>query len=181
VVNVSWNDAVEYCKWLSKKEGKTYRLPTEAEWEYACRAGTTTRYYSGDDPETLAKVGNVADATFRTRFPDEKYTIKASDGYVFTAPVGKFKPNAFGLYDMHGNASQWCADWYRGKYDDESPAVDPTGPDSSHVRLPDSFLLRVIRGGSWVSRPYKTHSSKREGYSPYIRFNGAGFRVAMTQ
>ncbi len=62
VVNVSWNDAVEYCKWLSKKEGKTYRLPTEAEWEYACRAGTTTRYYSGDDPETLAKVGNVADA-----------------------------------------------------------------------------------------------------------------------
>ena len=67
---VSWNDAVAFCKWLSKKEGKTYRLPTEAEWEYACRAGTTTRYYSGDDPETLAKVGNVADATTKAKFPE---------------------------------------------------------------------------------------------------------------
>ena len=88
MVNVSWNDAVAFCKWLGKKESKTYRLPTEAEWEYACRAGTTTRYYSGDDPETLAKVGNVADAAFKAKFPDWKYTIKASDGYVFTAPVG---------------------------------------------------------------------------------------------
>ena len=96
VVNVSWNDAVAFCKWLSQKEGKTYRLPTEAEWEYACRAGTTTRYYSGDDPETLAKVGNVADAAYKAKFPDWKFTIKASDGYVFTSPVGKFKPNASG-------------------------------------------------------------------------------------
>ena len=112
VVNVSWNDAVEFCKWLSKKESKTYRLPTEAEWEYACRAGTTTRYYSGDDPETLATVGNVADAAAKAQFPDWTWTIKANDGHVFTSPVGKFKPNAFGLYDMHGNAWQWCADWY---------------------------------------------------------------------
>ena len=112
-VNVSWTDAVAFCKWLSKKESKTYRLPTEAEWEYACRAGTTTRYYSGDDPETLAKVGNVADAAAKAQFPAWKYTMKASDGYVFTAPVGKFKPNAFGLYDMHGNAWQWCMDWIR--------------------------------------------------------------------
>ena len=70
VVNVSWNDAAEFCKWLSKKEGKTYRLPTEAEWEYACRAGTNTRYYSGDDPEMLAKIGNVADAAIKAKFPD---------------------------------------------------------------------------------------------------------------
>ena len=70
MVNVSWNDAVAFCKWLSRKEGKTYRLPTEAEWEYACRAGTTTRYYSGDDPETLAKVGNVADAAAKAKFPE---------------------------------------------------------------------------------------------------------------
>jgi formylglycine-generating enzyme required for sulfatase activity len=100
-VNVSWNDAIAFCRWLSSKEGKTYRLPTEAEWEYACRAGTTTRYYSGDDPETLAKVGNVADAAAKAKFSDWKVTIKASDGYVFTAPVGKFKPNAFGLADGH--------------------------------------------------------------------------------
>ena len=140
VVYVGWNDAVAFCKWLSKKEGKTYRLPTEAEWEYACRAGTTTRYYSGDDPETLAQVGNVADAALKAKFPEAKYTIKANDGYVFTAPVGKFKPNAFGLYDMHGNAFQWCADWYGEDYYGKSPADDPTGPDSGY--------FRVLRGGS---------------------------------
>ena len=158
VVNVSWNDAVAFCKWLSKKEGKTYRLPTEAEWEYACRAGTTTRYYSGDDPETLAKVGNVADAAAKAKFPDWKCTIKANDGYVFTAPVGKFKPNAFGLYDMHGNAWQWCADWYGAEYYAKSPADDPTGPDTGDVR--------VLRGGSWDFRPYVTRSAIRYGVTP---------------
>ena len=146
MVNVSWNDAVAFCKWLSRKEGKTYRLPTEAEWEYACRAGTTTRYYSGDDPETLAKVGNVADAAVKAKFPDWKFTIKANDGYVFTAPVGKFKPNAFGLYDMHGNAWQWCADWYGPEYYAKSLADDPTGPASGNGR--------VLRGGSWYYRPF---------------------------
>jgi formylglycine-generating enzyme required for sulfatase activity len=173
VVNVSWNDAMAFCRWLSFKEGKTYRLPTEAEWEYACRAGTTTRYYSGDDPETLAKVGNVADATYRAKFPDEKHSIKASDGYVFTAPVGKFKPNSFGLYDMHGNAWQWCADRYGAEYYAKSPADDPTGPDSGD--------RRVLRGGSWVNRPGSARSANRGRNSPYNRGYGAGFRVARTQ
>ena len=153
VVNVSWNDAVAFCKWLSGKEGKTYRLPTEAEWEYACRAGTKTRYYSGDDPETLAKVANVADATAKAKFPDWKYTIKASDGYVFTAPVGQFKPNAFGLYDMHGNAWQWCADWYGAGLLRQSPADDPKGPDTG--------VVRVLRGGSWLNGPGYARSAAR--------------------
>ena len=109
MINVSWNDAMAFCKWLSKKEGKSFRLPSEAEWEYACRAGTTTRYSSGNDPETLATVGNSADAALEGKFRNYKYAIKASDGYVFTAPVEKFEPNAFGLYDMHGNAWEWCA------------------------------------------------------------------------
>jgi formylglycine-generating enzyme required for sulfatase activity len=170
VVNVSWNDAVAFCKWLSRKEGKTYRLPTEAEWEYACRAGTTTRYYSGDDPETLARAGNVADATAKVKFPDWKETIEASDGYVFTSPVGSFQPNAFGLYDMHGNAWQWCMDWYGKKYYAKSPADDPIGPDSG-----DS---RVVRGGSWNSRPNFARSSIRAGNSPDNRNFDAGFRVA---
>ena len=173
MVNVSWNDAVAFCKWLSRKEGKTYRLPTEAEWEYACRAGTTTRYYSGDDPETLAKVGNVADATAKAKFPDWKYTIKANDGYVFTAPVGKFKPNAFGLYDMHGNAWQWCADWYGADYYATSPADDPTGPDSGDVR--------VLRGGSWFDGPSVTRSAIRLGVIPGYGGSSTGFRVARTQ
>jgi formylglycine-generating enzyme required for sulfatase activity len=173
VVNVSWNDTVEFCKWVSRKEGKTYRLPTEAEWEYACRAGTTTPYYSGDDPETLAKVGNVADAAAKAKFPNWKYTIKASDGYVFTAPVGSFKPNAFGLYDMHGNAWQWCADWYGAEYYAKCPVGDLTGPDSGNVR--------VRRGGSWYDWPYRARSAKRSGYTPVFRSISAGFRVARTQ
>jgi formylglycine-generating enzyme required for sulfatase activity len=173
VVIVSWNDAVEFCRWLSKKEGKAYRLPTEAEWEYACRAGTTTRYYSGDDPETLAKVGNVSDAAAKAKFPDWKYTIKANDGYVFTAPVGKFKPNAFGLYDMHGNAFQWCADWYGAEYYAASPADDPAGPHSGNAR--------VIRGGSWCNSPDHNRSAGRAGNTPDFRIFSFGFRVAMTQ
>ena len=172
VANLSWNDAVEYCKWLSKKEGKTYRLPTEAEWEYACRAGTTTRYYSGDDPETLAKVGNVVNATAQEKFPDWTWTIKASDGYVFTAPVGKFKPNSFGLYDMHGNAWQWCADWYGAEYYAKSPIDDPAGPDFGNVH--------VLRGGSWCRWPLSSRSATRCRYSPDFRYGYAGFRVART-
>ena len=173
VVNVSWNDAVAFCKWLSKKEGKTYRLPTEAEWEYACRAGTTTRYHSGDDPETLANVANVADATAKAKFPDWKWTIKASDGYVFTSPVGRFKPNAFGLYDMHGNAWQWCADWHGDDYYGKSPADDPIGPDTGDGR--------VFRGGSWVYGPLNSRSAFRAEGSPDVRLNDLGFRVARTQ
>ena len=173
VVNVSWNDAVAFCKWLSKKESKTYRLPTEAEWEYACRAGTTTRYYSGDDPETLVKVGNVADAAAKAQFPDWTWTIKANDGYVFTAPVGKFKPNAFGLYDMHGNAWQWCADWYGAEYYAKSPADDPAGPASGNVR--------VLRGGSWLFGTYNSRSAIRFRFAPGDQDSSSGFRVARTQ
>jgi formylglycine-generating enzyme required for sulfatase activity len=173
VVNVSWNDAVAFCQWLSKKDSKTYRLPTEAEWEYACRAGTTTRYYSGDDPETLAKVGNVADAAAKAQFPFSPYTLKASDGFVFTSPAGFFKPNAFGLYDMHGNAFQWCSDRYDAEYYASSRPEDPIGPASGDDR--------VLRGGSWLIGPCHAHSSGRFRNSPDSRDYSAGFRVARTQ
>ncbi len=193
VVDVDWDDAVAFCKWLSKKESKTYRLPTEAEWEYACRGGTTTRYYSGNDPESLAKVGNVADAAHKAKIlanvpniadpaVEAKFsymvTIKANDGYAFTAPVGSFKPNAFGLYDMHGNVFQWCADWYSGKYYAESPAFDPTGPDGA---CPGN--MRVIRGGAWSSGPIIARSAQRYWGSQGVNcWHGmTGFRVARNQ
>ena len=170
MVNVSWNDAKAFCEWLSKKEKKTYRLPTEAEWEYACRAGTTTRYSSGDDPETLAKVGNVADATAKAKFPDWTWTIKASDGYVYTSPVGSFQPNAFGLYDMHGNAWQWCADWCGRDSYAKSPVDDPSGPTTGS--------LRVLRGGCWNYNAGFCRSADRNGITPGNRLYDLGFRVS---
>src|SRR5262249_36544261 len=102
VVNVSWNDARAFCAWLSKKEGKVYRLPTEAEWEYACRAGSSTRYCNGDDADNLVAVANLADAAARKAFPEWTYAVRGNDRYVFTAPAGSYPPNRFGLQDMHG-------------------------------------------------------------------------------
>jgi formylglycine-generating enzyme required for sulfatase activity len=173
VVNVSWNDAVAFCEWLSHKEGKIYRLPTEAEWEYACRAGTTTRYYIGDDPEALATVANVADGTLTAKYRNWKHTIKARDGYLFTSPVGQFKPNAFGLFDMHGNAWQWCADHGDGGYVGESMLVDPKGISTGD--------RRVIRGGSWLNGPNCCRSAKRSDTEPINRKSDIGFRVARTR
>jgi formylglycine-generating enzyme len=169
VVYVSWNDAVAFCKWLSGKEGKTYQLPSEAQWEYACRAGMTTRYYSGDDPETLAKVGNVADAAL-TKQLGVTLAIKTNDGYVDTSPVGRFKPNGFGLYDMHGNAEQWCSDWYARDYYSKAPLDDPKGPDTGDQH--------VARGSSSASAPDGARSACRYGFSPDARFPFTGFRVA---
>ena len=169
VVDISWSDATAFCKWLSQRENHTYRLPTEAEWEYACRAGTTTRFSSGDDPETLAKVGNVADAAAKAQFPDWKFTIKANDGYVFTSPVGSYKPNAFGLYDMHGNAWQWCSDWYNDEYYTTSPTNDPQGPKTG--------FEHVFRGGSWGSSAGRCRSAYRNIYFPGTGDDFQGFRV----
>ena len=172
VVNVSWNDAMEFCKWLSSKEGKSYRLPTEAEWEYACRAGTTTRYSHGDDSEGMAKIGNVADATFEAQFPELKGEIKASDGYAYTSPAGSFLPNRFGLYDMHGNVWEWCADWYDVEYYAKSPTNDPEGPATGEER--------AYRGGGWFNCTRGFQSASRSGGLPENRHLTLGFRVAVT-
>jgi sulfatase modifying factor 1 len=125
---VSWNDAVAYCKKLSEKEGKTYRLPTEAEWEYACRAGTETAWSFGDDEKELGDYAWYKENAWEL---GEKYAHQ----------VGLKKPNAFGLYDMHGNVSEWCHDYFSKVYYKQSPAQDPPGPASGSYR--------VLRGGSW--------------------------------
>ncbi len=169
VINVSWNDAVAFCDWLSRMEGGTYRLPTEAEWEYACRGGTNTRYNCGDDPEGLARVGNVADAALAAGEPLPG-AIASSDGYAIASPVGSFKPNAFGLYDMHGNVWEWCADWYDVNYYGNSPPDDPQGPSTGSAR--------VARGGGWVDCAANCRSASHGGISPSLRLYFQGFRVA---
>jgi formylglycine-generating enzyme required for sulfatase activity len=172
VVDVSFNDSGAFAHWLSGKEGKTYRLPTEAEWEYSCRAGTTTRYWSGDDPQGLPKVANLYDATTAIKFPEwNKYALSGSDGFVFTAPVGSFKPNPFGLYDMHGNAWQWVSDWYGADYYANSPVEDPQGPSTGkrHVR----------RGGAWLSWPFYVRASFRNFNTAESRYFNLSFRLVL--
>jgi formylglycine-generating enzyme required for sulfatase activity len=170
VVNVSWNDAQEFCRWLTRKDGQTYRLPTEAEWEYACRAGSTTYYSNGDDPENLAGIANLADATARAAFP-AWHTSVASDGFVHTAPVGRFRPNAWGFHDMHGNVMEWCADYYDANYYEKAPRIDPRGPSTG--------LTRVHRGGSWKFwGGWYNRSSDRHDADPLTRDPNLGFRVA---
>ncbi len=161
VQQVSWDDATPFCKGLSKKTGKTVRLPTEAEWEYACRAGSKTAFCFGDDEEQLD------DYAWYRGFWRSK-----------THPVGRKKPNAWGLYDMHGNVWEWCSDWYDPYAN--AKAVDPQGPDSRG--------FRVYRGGSCTSiatdcraasrgrgtPDYRSIPDDREGYWGYC-----GFRVVV--
>jgi formylglycine-generating enzyme required for sulfatase activity len=153
VHNVTWNDAAAFCKWLSEKEGETTQLPTEAQWEYACRAGTTRAWHSGDDE------GALKDHAWFAFTTDRK-----------SHPVGQKKSNPWGLYDMHGNVWEWCADWYDKDYYAGSPSDDPRGPSSGS--------RRVLRGGGWVDRPWDCRSSFRAGLSPEFRGDSLGFRVA---
>ena len=170
VVNVTWNDALALSKWLSEKDGVQYRLPSEAEWEYAARAGTRTRYHSGNDVESLLKVANLFDADAGRNWPKwRQHALAGHDGYEFTAPVGSFAANAFGLYDMHGNVWEWCADWYGENYYASSPPHDPAGPQQGNVR--------VRRGGSWHTWPFYVRSSYRNWNAPSTRYTLVGIRL----
>lgn len=170
VVNVTWNDALAMTKWLSQTEGKRYRLPTEAEWEYAARAGTGTRYHSGDDPQSLLKVANIFDGDAKKNWQKwASYALVGDDGFAFTSPVGSFAPNAFGLFDMHGNAWEWTADWHDDHYYANSPVNDPTGPTTGSVR--------VRRGGSWHTWSFYARSAYRNWNSPETRYTLVGMRL----
>ena len=153
VESVSWDDAVAFCKKASEKTGRTVRLPTEAEWEYACRAGSTTRFSFGDDERTL---GNYA---WYSGNSDRK-----------THPAGQKRPNAWGLYDMHGNVWEWCQDWYAGYANPTE--TDPRGPTSGQ--------FRVLRGGSWRTNAQYCRSADRYGGTPDFRISLGGFRVVVS-
>jgi len=153
VETVSWHDAVDFCKKLAEKTGKKVRLPTEAEWEYACRAGSKTRFCFGDDETDLR------DHTWYTANSDSK-----------THPAGEKTPNAWGLYDMHGNVWEWCSDCWAVSYAN-AKNEDPQGPASG--------AFRVLRGGGWNVNPTYCRSALRFRSSPDDRYLNLGFRVAV--
>jgi formylglycine-generating enzyme required for sulfatase activity len=154
VVNVSWNDAVAFCGWLTEKEGRRYDLPTEEEWEYACRAGSTTAYSFGDDPRSLWAVANIADLSLKKKVPDQVNIMEIcqewDDTFAFTAPVGSFDPNPWDLYDMHGNVMEWCRS------------------------LNGDF---VVRGGAWNASPQQCRAASRMKWLSDSRIYSVGFRV----
>jgi formylglycine-generating enzyme required for sulfatase activity len=170
---VSWNDAMEFCQRLTlmmRKAGKlpagfAFTLPTEAQWEYACRAGTVGKF--AGDVNALAWCGGCAQVAGSLFFgADPSAGSKAGSG---PYPVGRKKPNAWGFHDMHGNAQEWCRDWYAVQLPGGS-VVDPTGPSSG--------VVRVERGGTWFQSAPECSSSARRGASPIHR-TGEGFRVAL--
>lgn len=170
VVNVTWNDCQKYCQWLSNKIGRLVRLPTEAEWEYACRAGTVGYYWMGDKKESLLEGA-------RTLKPDENsirhavqdLVIAADNAVTFPVPVRSYAKNPFGLYDMHGNAWEWTADWHDDTYYARSPTKDPQGPIQGEVR--------VRRGGAWNTFPLWARASFRNWNTPDSRCVNLGFRL----
>ena len=153
VTNVTWHEAVEFCRRLSEREGRVYRLPTEAEWEYACRAGTTTAFSFGDGTWT---------------FDEYVWFNKNARGKV--QPVGTKKPNPWGLYDMHGNVREWCADWFAWRYP-TGLQIDPTGPATG--------TERVRRGGSAAYFATATASGARDCAPPEYAWDDLGFRVVL--
>ena len=164
VERVSWLDAVEFCKKLSAKENKTYRLPTEAEWEYACRAGTKTVFHTGNEFHSyLANINGLDYSSYGTE--------KAGPFYRCTVAVGEYKRNDFGLFDMHGNVQEWCTDWYAADYYKQSPKSDPSGPKDG--------TERVLRGGAWPSSAKACRSAARNQLPPDEKTYTTGFRVVL--
>ena len=163
VINVSWEDAREYLRWLSRETGKQYRLLTEAEWEYVARAGTQTARYWEASESGQCRYANGDDGL---------WVVSCSDGYVWTAPVGMFRPNGFGLYDVLGNVGEWTQDCWNESYSG--------APVDGSAWLSGDCSRRVRRGGSWYTGPYELRSAYRNRLSAGNRHEFSGFRVART-
>ncbi len=177
VIYVSWNDAVAYCEWLSKKTGKTYRLPTEAEWEYACRAvASTLRDHSVQNASDISTPFNTgiclssSQANYLWNYPYNSCSNSNITPLIKTMPVGSYLPNAWGLYDMHGNVCEWCNDWYSVDYYKSSPRKNPKGPITA-------MLYHVYRGGSWNDFAQSCRSATRNFSNPDARSPDIGFRL----
>ena len=164
---VSWDDAVAFCQKLSARDHKKYRLPTEAEWEYACRAGTTTEYNTGNGTSAMDRAGWYDGNSTYIPVQSMFFPTTTMTG-AGTHPVAQKAPNAWGLYDMHGNVFQWCGDYYREYTDD---AEKSTGPRTGNAR--------VLRGGSWFFDHRRCRSACRGAGEPDSRDLDFGFRIAL--
>lgn len=173
VVCVSWNDAKAYAEWMSSKTGKAYRLASEAEWEYAARAGTQTARYWGDDADRACRYANVGDESTREGVPGWKWEIhKCRDGSAYTARVGSYEGNAWKLQDMLGNAWEWVEDCWHETY--------VSAPADGSAWTGGECKLRVLRGGAWFNLPRIVRAAIRNGVVPAIRYYDTGFRLART-
>jgi formylglycine-generating enzyme required for sulfatase activity len=172
VVCVSWEDAQAYVDWLNGKvAGRPYRLLSESEWEYAARAGTTSRFWWGDGEGDGCAYANGADQAARSRFSTWTWTVSCNDGHVFTAPVGfSGRENRFGLADMAGNVLEWVQDCYNNNYD--------LTPTNGAANTTGGCANRVIRGGAWSDSPQGLRSAYRNWSSPSLRYNSIGFRLS---
>ncbi len=167
IVFINWADAEAFCHWLAAREGKRYRLPTEAEWEKAARGGLEGKNYPWGDEEPDGSQCNFADKNTDLPWTDKN----ADDGYAYTAPVRSYPPNGYGLYDMAGNVWEWCQDWYDWEYYQKSPRENPKGSASG--------IDRSIRGGSWCNDANIIRCAFRGFLLPVVPSHPRGFRVAM--
>ena len=172
VVCVSWSDATAYAAWLSKKTGRTYRIPSTVEFEYASRAGTSTPWFWGNDPDKACEYANVGDRAFANQYPSRP-SFSCTDGYVYTASVKKFKPNPFGLYDIIGNAWEWTNDCF---HEDLSDA--PVDGSSWEEEGSGDCTFRTPKGGSWISGIAWSRAAVRSRDGANYRSFMLGFRVA---
>jgi formylglycine-generating enzyme required for sulfatase activity len=168
VVCVSWTDAVAYADWLSAKTGHKYRLPSASEWEYAARAGSPQAPPLQGDPAGACADGNVADRSAERRFPGWN-VFPCDDGFVYTAPVGSFRPNLFGLSDMFGNVMVWTQDCWASNYDG--------APSDGSARQAAACAEHELRGGSWFSPPGVVRASYRNHFASDYRTSSVGIRL----
>ncbi len=180
VVRVSWQEAMAFCAWLSERSGARVTLPTEAQWEYACRAGAATAMAYGGTDADFAALANMGDASlrglayegWRPRSPDlVPRDDRVDDGALVTADVGSYRPNAWGLFDMHGNAGEWTRSTYR-PYPYRDDAADETPPADAR---------KVVRGGSWRERPERCRAGFRLAFPAYRKVYNTGFRVILQE